>query len=327
MRIFKIYFQNTFRTELINTTRMALFQKIINLGVSAESNPMKQEYIRITNSINLIYIFGLSFPLILVTILLAHDGINSYGRYFLLIAFSSFSLFLNKIHQSQYAKIVTCITPFFAVMVFPIFINHFVHAGMFLWIPYAIMTLGTVPFFIFSYEKEKQIMIGIILLYSIFIITFDELVIAHFDQLPDLDFIKKYHLYYVFGKVGITVLLYTAFFTFKLMYHKNRMLLLNLTQELDQKNQTLNTLNTSLENKVAERTAKLSLQNERIKNLAYTNAHEIRAYIARIIGLSNISKHNIPEEEKQYCESKILENISDLDKITQKLSKELIEEK
>lgn len=134
-------------------------------------------------------------------------------------------------------------------------------------------------------------------------------------------------MYYVFGKVGITVLLYTAFFTFKLMYHRNRMLLLELTKELDQKNQTLNTLNASLENKVAERTAKLSLQNERIKSLAYTNAHEIRAYIARIIGLLNLSKQNIPQEEKVFCETKISENISDLEKITQKLSKELIEEK
>jgi len=306
---------------------MSLFQKIINLGTSSENIPLHQQYIRITNSINLIYIFGISIPLILAVLLLTPDGFISYGRFFLLIAFSSFSLYLNKINQSLFAKIVTSISPFFAIMVFPIFINHFVHAGMFFWIPYAIMTLGTVPFFIFSYEKERGIMLSVIGLYAIFILTFDELVIAHFDQLPDLYFIKKYHLYYIFGKTGITVLLYSAFFTFKLMYHRSRMLLLDLTKELDQKNQTLNVLNTSLENKVAERTAKLSLQNERIKSLAYTNAHEIRAYIARIIGLFNLLKQDVSQDEKEYCESKILENVSDLEKITQKLSKELIEEK
>ena len=306
---------------------MLQLKKNIDLGTSSEDMPLHQQYIRITNTINLIYIFGLSLPLIVATLLLTTDGINSYGRYFVLIACSVFSLFLNKIHQSRCAKIVTSITPFFAVMVFPIFINHFIHAGMFLWIPYAIMTLGTVPFFIFSYEKEKVLMLGVIALYVIFILTFDELMIAYFDQLSDLDFIKKYHTYYTLGKIGITVLLYSAFFTFKLMYHKSRMLLLELTKELDQKNQTLNILNVSLENKVAERTSKLSLQNERIKSLAYTNAHEIRAYIARIIGLLNLSKQNVSQEEKEYCETKIAENISDLDKITQKLSKELIEEK
>lgn len=306
---------------------MTLFQKILNVGTSSEAIPLNRQYIRITNSINLLYIFGLSLPLIVVTIFVAHDGINSYGRYVLLIAFSSFSLFLNKIHQSQCAKIITSITPFFAIIVFPIFINHFVHSGMFLWMPYAIMTIGAVSFFIFSFEKEKAIMISVIGLYVFFIVAFDELVMICYNQLPDLDFIKKYHLYYVFGKVGITILLYTAFFTFKLMYHKNRVELLQLTEELDHKNQTLNILNTSLENKVAERTAKLFLQNERIKSLAYTNAHEIRSYIARIIGLSNLVKQNISHEEKEFCESKISENISGLDKVTQKLSKELIEEK
>jgi signal transduction histidine kinase len=305
---------------------MTQFQKILNLGTSHESNPLDQQYIRITNIVNVLYVLGISLPLILATLLLTNDGINSYGRYILLIACSTLSLFLNKIHQNQFAKTVTSITPVFALIVFPIFINHFVHAGMFLWMPYAIMTIGVVPFFIFSFEKEKAIMFSVIGLYILLIIGFDELVMFHFNQLHDLDFIKKYYLYYVFGKIVLTLLLYTTFFIFKLMYHNNRIQLLNLTRELDQKNQTLNILNTSLENKVAERTAKLSLQNERIKNLAHTNAHEIRSYIARIIGLSALIKHDISQEEKEFCESKISENISDLDKITQKLSKELIEE-
>lgn len=134
-------------------------------------------------------------------------------------------------------------------------------------------------------------------------------------------------MYYGFGKIAITILLYSTFFTFKWMYHTNRVALLKLTNELDKKNQTLSILNVSLENKVTERTVKLSLQNERIKSLAHTNAHEIRAYIVRIMGLSEVIKHDTTQKEKEYCESKILENISELDKITQKLSKELIEEK
>lgn len=170
---------------------MKQFRKILNLGTSSEGNPLNQQYIRITNIINLLYIFGLSFPLIFVTIVLTPDGINSYGRYILLIGFSSFSLFLNKTHQIKCAKIVTSITPVFAVIVFPIFVNHFIHAGMFLWMPYAIMTIGVVPFFIFSFENEKAMMFGVIGLYVIFILGLDELIMYHFNQLPDLDFIKK----------------------------------------------------------------------------------------------------------------------------------------
>jgi signal transduction histidine kinase len=306
---------------------MTLLQKILNAGTSSESNPLNVQYIRITNTINLLYIIGLSIPLILAIILLTLDGINSYGRFILLIVFSLFSLFLNQIHMTRFAKIVTSVTPVFAVIVFPIFINHFIHAGMFLWMPYAIMTIGVIPFFIFSFENEKVIMCSVIGFYLISILFFDELIMQHFNQLADLEFVKKYHLYYILGKIAITILLYSTFFTFKWMYHTNRVTLLKLTEELDQKNQALNILNITLENKVAERTAKLSLQNERIKNLAHTNAHEIRAHIARILGLSNLAKQEISQEEKSYCATKILENISDLDKVTQKLSKELVEEK
>ena len=134
---------------------MLQLQKILNLGTSSESNPLDKEYIRITNIINLLYIFGLSIPLILATIILTQDGIQSYGRFFLLILCSSFSIFLNKIHQNKCSKIITSITPVLLVIAFPIFINHFVHAGMFLWMPYAIMTMGALPFFIFSFEKEN----------------------------------------------------------------------------------------------------------------------------------------------------------------------------
>ncbi len=197
---------------------------------------------------------------------------------------------------------------------------------MFLWMPYAIITIGVVPFFIFSFENEKTIMFGVIALYIILIVGLDELILYRFNHIPDIEFIKKYYVYNFFAKIAIAVLLYTSFFTFKLMYHKNRVTLLKLTEELDEKNQALNILNISLEHKVAERTVKLSLQNKRIENLAHTNAHEIRANIARIMGLSDIMKHDVSQEEKKYCESKILENISDLEKITKNLSKELIEE-
>ncbi len=305
---------------------MSPLQKILNLGTSSEENPLDKEYIRITNSINLLLIFVVGMSLFLSVVLLSNDGVKSYSRTFLVIAFSTLGLILTSVNQTKLAKILTAIYPSFVLIVYPIFITNFIHAGMFLWIPYALMTIGIIPFFIFSFEKEKPLMYTIIILYLIAIWKFDVVLISHFNKLDDLEFIKKYHLYYVLSKSIISFFLYSSLLFFKYTYHVNRKKLFLLTEELNNKNQALNILNASLENKVTERTAKLSIQNERIKSLAYTNAHEIRAYIARIIGLLNLSNQNISKEEKEYCASKISENILDLDKITQKLSKELIEE-
>lgn len=306
---------------------MTYLQNIINLGITSETDPLQQHYIRITNIINLLYIFAVSLPLLISVITFTNDGIDSYARFMLLMMVSMLGIALNALHQNKLAKIITSIAPFLIIIVFPIFYNHFIHTGMFLWIPYAIMALGIVPFFVFSFGREKIMMYSVIAFYLLAILFFDEFLMHHFTDLPDLGFIQKYYYYYINAKIIITIFLYTSFFVFKIIYHKNRIALMALASELEQKNQELHMLNANLENKVSERTAQLTLQNNRIKNLAYTNAHEIRAHIARIIGLSNIFRQpNITKTEYDFCQTKIIENISDLEKVTQKLSKELIEE-
>lgn len=306
---------------------MHLFQKIINLGVLPETGSANRHFIRITNMVNLLFICAVSIPLTIAITILTDDGAKSYGRCILLLLFSIISLFLNASRHYSLAKIITSVTPAFSLIIFPIFISNFIHAGMFLWIPYAFMVLGIIPFLIFSLEKEKIFLFPIVGLYITFILAFDEFLIKHFHSLPDLDFIKKYYVYYLLAKIIITAFLYSSFTFFKYILQKSQQDLLRLSTELDKQNQSLSVLNATLEKKVAERTEKLTLQNDRIKNLAYTNAHEIRAYIARIIGLISLSKHDIPPHEKEFCDTKIEENISDLEKITQKLSKELIEER
>jgi signal transduction histidine kinase len=307
--------------------RMGLLQKIVDLGITQKINSIHQQYIRIVNIINLLYIFAIAIPLLMAVILLSNDGVNSYARYLLLIGCSILGIILNGFRLHTFSKIATSITPIFTLIVFPIFYNHFIHAGMFLWIPYAIIALGIVPFSIFSFENEKTIMLSVICFYMFALFGLDEILMSVFNQLPDMSFIKKYYFYYMLAKIAIAIFLYSIFLTFKIMYYNNRVHLSNLTNELDQKNHELNILNVSLEKKVTERTAQLTLQNNRIKNLAHTNAHEIRAYIARIIGLMNISKQNtVSTTDLEYCQTKITENIIDLEKITQRLSKELIEE-
>ena len=54
--------------------------------------------------------------------------------------------------------------------------------------------------------------------------------------------------------------------------------------------ESLNTLNANLEKIVDERTAKIKKQNELLVKYSYTNAHDLRGPVARLLGLAAISK-------------------------------------
>jgi hypothetical protein len=303
-----------------------LFNKLVTIGISSEMSSQDLQYVRITNTINLSFALFLCLPLIASTLIFTNDGIDSYGRYLVWIAFSTLNIVLNFYHRYFLSKIVTVLSPLFCCIIVPIFLHNFIHAGMFLWIPYAIMLFGTIPFFIFSYEKEKGIMFFMIALYTLAVFGFDEVLFIVFKQRIDFSFIRNNYTYYINAKVFLFIFLYTSFFVFKIVHYQSKKALVVLTEKLNDKNLELVSFNKTLELKVEERTLKIKLQNQRIKNLAYTNSHEIRAYIVRILGLINISEYDIPAEERVYFESKIKENALALDDLTKKLSARLIEE-
>jgi signal transduction histidine kinase len=284
------------------------------------------QYVRITNTINLSFALFLCLPLIASTLVFTHDGIDSYGRYLVWIAFSALNIALNFYHRHFLSKIITVLCPLFCGIIVPVFFHDFIHAGMFLWIPFAIMIFGTIPFFIFSYEKEKGIMFFMIALYGIAVFGLDEVLFIVFKQRIDFSFIKNNYTYYINAKVFLFIFLYSSFFIFKIMYYNTKKVLVVLTEKLNDKNLELVSLNKNLELRIEERTLKIKQQNQRIKNLAYTNSHEIRAYIARILGLIYILEYDIPTDEQIYFKSKLKENAIALNELTKELSARLIEE-
>lgn len=303
-----------------------LIMKILNAGVPSAMPPIDQRYIRITNAINLIFIFIISIPLSISINYLTNDGFKSYSRFILLSTAALLNILLNAYHNHMASKISTVIMPFLCVIVFPVLILDFYHGGMFFWIPYGIIIFGTIPFFVFSLEKERGIMVSMILFYLLAAFIFDEMLMLIFRKKIDIAFIDTYYVYYLLPKIIIVVFLYTILFFFKLIYYKNKTEMLLLSQELDDKNKLLEMVNLPLETKVKERTEKLNLQNQRIKELAFVNAHRIRAYVARIIGLLNVLKFKNSEVEKEFFTNKISESAIDLDNITKRLSNELTEE-
>jgi len=88
-------------------------------------------------------------------------------------------------------------------------------------------------------------------------------------------------------------------------------------------NTKLSNLNASLENRIEVRTSQLKNQNHKLAEFAFMNAHQLRAPIARTVGLINlIQKIELPEDDQVLIN--YLENCGkELDQITKDISRSL----
>jgi hypothetical protein len=201
---------------------------------------------------------------------------------------------------------------------------------MFFWYNSGIMAIGVISFYVFSYEKEKVYMNLCVLFFIFATIFFDSFLMRFKGPDVDLSFIFKNELNYFhfkFPRIVIVLFLYASFYKMKIDYHKTQQLIFRINEKLDNANKNLQLLNSDLENKVLDRTRQLNVQNKRIKELAFTNSHIIRTYVARIIGLVNITEEpDVSQEDLRYCYRKIKEDSIKLDDVTRKLSNELIPE-
>jgi signal transduction histidine kinase len=93
-------------------------------------------------------------------------------------------------------------------------------------------------------------------------------------------------------------------------------------EELIQSQDKLYSLNQFLEQTVEERTEQILLQNEKLLKYAYTNAHEVRGPIARVLGLVQLSKVD-PDLELPFIFEKIEHETNEIDSIISRINVEL----
>jgi hypothetical protein len=296
-----------------------------NLGNNYTISILESRLAKLTSLVNYIYILLSIFATALI-ITKSNTGLENYGRYLLLIP--SCLINITFIHFRYYllAKILTLFMPFFIIFVTPIFIP-FIHEGMFLWFPYGIMITGAVSFYLLSFEKEKFLLHCAIILFTIAVIFYDRILLHYSPFNNDVSFIyKKNYIYYQTSKVGLVVFLYTSLYLAKLTAFKLRLALIALNVRLDQKNNELRTLNEELEAIVRRRTEILDLQNKRIKKLAFSIAHGVRASVARISGLINFIDNEPSEKDKELIIKYIKKSTEQLEEETNKISNYLVEE-
>jgi signal transduction histidine kinase len=99
-----------------------------------------------------------------------------------------------------------------------------------------------------------------------------------------------------------------------------------INQQLIDSNKTISNLNENLESIVNERTEQLNKHLEQLRLYAHSNSHEVRAPLARILGLINLVNMEESLEIKLDLFDKIREAALDLDSIIFKMNKILEEE-
>lgn len=91
--------------------------------------------------------------------------------------------------------------------------------------------------------------------------------------------------------------------------------LLKLNEELQQ-------LNKNLEERIAERTSQLTIQNQRLTEYTFINAHKLRAPVASILGLINLV-HQVSPEERENILAHLKTCGEQLDSIIREVSRNL----
>ncbi len=100
------------------------------------------------------------------------------------------------------------------------------------------------------------------------------------------------------ASIAVGILLVLVLILLVLMYrqkskiHKEQQrlnaVIVEQAEELKQKNAAIISINENLEKLITERTHKLKLQNEILKQYTFLNAHKVRGPLARILGLAGL---------------------------------------
>ncbi len=93
-------------------------------------------------------------------------------------------------------------------------------------------------------------------------------------------------------------------------------------EELLQIQDHLSEVNNELESIVAERTSKITTQNEILLKYSYTNAHELRGPVARLLGLANVYKLEKDPEADFFIE-KMVDEALEIDLVVKRINNDL----
>ena len=92
-------------------------------------------------------------------------------------------------------------------------------------------------------------------------------------------------------------------------------------QTIEKKNREITSHNLNLEFDVKKRTSELVTQNIQLQQFAFITAHNLRAPVARILGLGQLLQYPASEEDEKIILNRIIQNTVELDEVVKDLNK------
>jgi signal transduction histidine kinase len=103
--------------------------------------------------------------------------------------------------------------------------------------------------------------------------------------------------------------------------------LVSLNEELKSSNESIKELNENLEQMVKERTDKINDQLSQLSKYAHMNSHEVRAPLARMLGLMQLIKHkDVETDQKGDLIQKLYDSSNELDVVIKEMNRLLEKE-
>lgn len=214
------------------------------------------------------------------------------------------------------------LAPIFIMHVIPLLITWHIYK----WIQYkslSTLKLGLAWF-------TTAVVYYALLLYPLLILTY-----GWFEINPNESFIDSYQSLFSSGTLEmISTALGTSFYLVQLNIRRSLIrtnknlesIVQQRTQELTDTNNELKLLNENLEDMVIERTQKINNQLTQMIKYAHMNSHEVRAPLARILGLLQLMETETDNNLRQELLKKINEGSVELDEIIKKMNRILEEE-
>lgn len=236
----------------------------------------------------------------------------------IIIGICIFSIRLNYLNYTLLSRLIFIISWPFLLHIIPIFLQH-APIDYAIAFPMGLIFHSLLIQLMLSHSKEKVLFWAAILLNFITLIYASEILIYATQGINDVAELLT-DPYYVLDSI-----LYWLLFNLVMFY-----VILVIEEYISKvgesytlaKNQKedLSKLNLSLEEKVTERTSELMLQNEKLINYAFFNAHELRGPFCRIKGLLYLkSLDNLTTDDLNQINNRLNNDIIELEKTIHKI--------
>ncbi len=232
-------------------------------------------------------------------------------------------LLLNKYRLTLLSRLLFITAWPFLLHIIPIYLHH-TPVDYQLAYPFGLVFHSMLIQLMFSHQKEKILFWGLMSINFIALMFVSDTLIFFMEEgiLPGKLLLSEYYL--------LDAILYWLLFNLVMFYViyiiENYIQRVNASKALiEEQRSKLNQLNQNLEGIVRQRTLELELQNSKLRNYAYYNAHLLRAPFCRIKGLVHLQ--GMINEKKgnkdQEIETKLNESVLEFEQVIQEI-KEIV---